>query len=275
MPESNTSEALKRPAIYAHRGSSTEMPENTCAAYDWALALGSDVLETDVRLSAEGTLFMFHDDKLDRVTNGSGLIGNAKDADISALDAAFHFVKPDGSSLRNQDIGLITLDTMFAKYPDTRINIDIKDNHQRAVDEIVRLIRHYNRAALTTVGSFHTKVIVSLRAMAPDIRTAALKEEVARLYFGRALPGSNSAVDGTSIDRPYKALQMPLRYYGIPLTTKKFIALGKSLGLDLVYWTVNEKQEMEKLKALAVDGIVTDRPDLARKILGEGTVNPW
>ena len=275
MPAHETSQPRTRPAIYAHRGSSTVMPENTCAAYDWALALGSDVLETDVRLSAQGTLFMFHDEKLDRVTNGTGPIGKADDTQISALDAAYHFVKPDGTSMRDQGINLISLDELFVRYPDTRINIDIKDNHQRAVDEIVRLIRHYNRTALTTVGSFHTKMIRSLRAVAPEIRTAALKEEVASLYFGRVLPGSGHAKSDASIKRPYKALQMPLRYYGIPLTTKKFIALGRSLGLDLVFWTVNEKEEMEKLLSLGVDGIVTDRPDLAKEVVGEGAVKSW
>jgi len=174
-----------------------------------------------------------------------------------------------------RELALLTLDNLFASYPHTRINIDIKDNNQRAVEEVVRLIRHYDRAELTTVGSFHTNDILSLRAMAPEIRTAALKEEVARLYFGRMLPGASPATDAALIERPYKALQMPLRYFGIPLTTPKFIALGKALELDLVFWTVNERKGLEKLQALEVDGIVTDRPDLAKEVLGDGTVNTW
>jgi len=265
----------KRPAIYAHRGSSSQMPENTAPAYDWALACGADVLETDVRLSAQGTLFMFHDERLGRITNGSGRVASASDAELATLDAAYNFVNADGSSMRDQGIGLLSLDAMFAKYPDTRINIDIKDNNQRAVDEIVRLIRHYDRTELTTVGSFHTNDILSLRAMAPEVRTAALKEEVARLYFGRMLPGRKAATEAALTERPYKALQMPLRYFGIPLTTEKFIAHGKTLGLDLVFWTVNERKGFQKLQTLGVDGIVTDRPDLAKEVLGDGTVNAW
>jgi len=275
MTASDISLPSKRPAVYAHRGSSTVMPENTCAAYDWALAQGADVLETDVRLSAQGTLFMFHDEQLNRTTNGTGPVKDADDAEILALDAAYHFVKTDGSPLRGQSIGLITLDTLFEKYPDTRINIDIKDNHQRAVDETVRLIRHYDRAMLTTVGSFHTKVILSLRRLAPEVRTAALKEEVAQLYFGRLLPGSNPIAHNSSTDKPYQALQIPLRYYGIPLAKKGFINHCRKIGLDLVYWTVNERTEMEELTALGVDGIVTDRPDLAKEVVGDGSVLLW
>jgi len=275
MTASDISLPSKRPAVYAHRGSSTVMPENTCAAYDWALAQGADVLETDVRLSAQGTLFMFHDEQLNRTTNGTGPVKDADDAEILALDAAYHFVNTDGSSLRDQDIGLITLATLFERYPNTRINIDIKDNSQRAVDEIVRLIRHFDRTRLTTVGSFHTKVIRSLRALAPEVRTAALKEEVAQLYFGRLLPGSSPMAHNTRIEKPYKALQIPLRYYGIPLTKTAFIAHCRKIGMDLVYWTVNEQEEMEKLTALGVDGIVTDRPDLAKEVVGDGSVFAW
>jgi len=76
----------KRSTIYAHRGSSIVMPENTLLAYEWALAQGADVLETDVRLSRDGTLHMFHDEGLSRITETSGLVLDVSDDDLNALD---------------------------------------------------------------------------------------------------------------------------------------------------------------------------------------------
>jgi len=221
---------VDRPAIYAHRGSSIVMPENTIQAYEWALAQGADVLETDIRLSSDGTLFMFHDEDL--------------------------------SSLRGSGVRLITLEELFTRFPDVPINIDIKDNIEQAAIETARLIEAYDRLDLTTVGSFHTNVITHLRGIAPLVRTAALKGEVANLYFGRCLPRKVSHCC-------FCALQIPQTYMSLPLATRAFVEYGKSLGIEMVFWTVNDVADMQRLWDLGVDGIVTDYPDLAYELFND------
>ena len=253
---------VDRPAIYAHRGSSIVMPENTLPAYEWSLAQGSDVLETDVRLSSDGTLYMFHDEDLSRITETSGLVLDASDDDLNALDAAYHFTDGKGQSLRGSGVKLITLEELFTHFPDVPINIDIKDNIEQAAAETARLIKAYDRFDLTTVGSFHTNVIAHLRKIAPRIRTAALKGEVANLYFGRCLPRKVS-------NCCFCALQIPQTYMRLPLATRAFVEYGKSLGIEIVFWTVNDVADMKRLWDLGVDGIVTDYPDRAYALFND------
>ncbi len=253
---------VDRPAIYAHRGSSIVMPENTIQAYEWALAQGADVLETDIRLSSDGTLFMFHDEDLSRITQASGPVLSASDDELCALDAAYHFTDDKGQSLRGSGVRLITLEELFTRFPDVPINIDIKDNIEQAAIETARLIEAYDRLDLTTVGSFHTNVITHLRGIAPLVRTAALKGEVANLYFGRCLPRKVSHCC-------FCALQIPQTYMSLPLATRAFVEYGKSLGIEMVFWTVNDVADMQRLWDLGVDGIVTDYPDLAYELFND------
>lgn len=236
------------------------MPENTLSAYQWALNNGASVLETDVRLSRDGTLFMFHDESLERITDGQGTVISTADRQLRQLNAACrnHETQFHAAPVP-ENVPLITLEELFQRLPDAAINIDIKDNLIEAADEVNRLIERYDRRSLTTVGSFHASVILHLRALNPMIRTAALKGEAARLYFGRWLGL------GTETSN-YAALQIPTRYKGLPLATQSFVTYCQGLGLEVVFWTVNEPEMFERLQALGVNGVVTDYSDIAQQV---------
>jgi glycerophosphoryl diester phosphodiesterase len=88
-------------------------PENTAHAFDFAVSAGADVLETDVRLSRDGVVVVTHDAKLDRTTNGQGLVRNWSMRDMAKLSACCHFVDPQGRSHRGVNVGLMTLDELF------------------------------------------------------------------------------------------------------------------------------------------------------------------
>lgn len=235
------------------------MPENTLPAYQWALKNGATVLETDVRLSRDGTLFMFHDESLARITDGRGAVIEASDQQLRQVTVCHPETTGAKQPAAHQSVPLITLEELFDALPDTPINIDIKDNLTAAADEVVRLIEHYDRDVLTTVGSFHASVILHLRKRNPTIRTAALKGEAARLYFGRLV-----GLKAPDID--YVALQIPVRYKGLPLATRSFVNYCRQLGLEMVYWTVNEPEMLRHLQAIGVDGVVTDHADIARAV---------
>lgn len=253
------------PAIYAHRGSSIMAPENTLPAYEWALEHGTVVLETDVRLSRDGQLFMFHDESLERTTDGRGRVADTTSSALKRLNAAARFIRPGEPHVRPWQVSLLTLEELFASYPSVRINIDIKDNSNAAVEAVIQLVRQFDRNELTTVASFYTDVIVHLREKAPEIRTAALKEEVAQLYFGR-FAGPLKHLGASAGVKPFHALQIPLRWRGMRLATAAFIRHGQQLGYEMVYWTVNDEATIKSLQALGVDGVVTDRPDIAQEI---------
>lgn len=246
--------------VYAHRGSAVLAPENTVAAFELALGFGADVLETDVRLSRDGVVFVTHDERLERTTDGRGRVRDHPADTLARLDAGYRFVDPDGRPARGTGVGLATLEELLARYPETRVNVDIKDPDGRAADAVAAVLARAAAEARVTVGSFHPAVLARFREVAPDVATAASRREVAELYFGRFLP---AAAAGTP---PYRWLQIPPRWLGIPLATRAFIDAARSRGVGTVYWTINEPSAMRALLERGASGIVTDRPDLAREV---------
>lgn len=248
---------MVRPDIYAHRGSTVLAPENTVEAFELALSYGADVLETDVRLSRDGELVVTHDARLERTTDGNGPVREHKFAALARLDAGYRFVGPDGRAARGTGVRLVTLSALLARFPSTRVNVDLKDDDPMAAAALVRVIEGAGAERRVTVGSFHADTLARFRALAPGIATAAGQAEVARLYFGR-LSGSAGRRS-----LPYRWLQIPPSWFGIPLATRAFIEHARSRGVGAVYWTINEPTRMRELVARGASGVVTDRPDLA------------
>ncbi len=243
--------------IFAHRGSGVVAPENTVPAFDFAVQHQADVLETDVRLSRDGHVIVTHDDTLDRTTNGHGLVREHNLVDLKQLDAGYRFINPDGRSFKHQQIQLITLDELFQLYPGVGINIDIKDDDPQAARAVAAVVNQYSASHWINVGSFNPACMKLFRQCAPDISTAATKAEVARLLLGpKQFP-----------PLAYQLLQIPLSYWGIPLARQRFINKVHDAHLEIIHWTINDQATMLKLFSRHVDGIVTDRADIALKTL--------
>lgn len=251
--------------IYAHRGSTLLAPENTAAAFDLAINLGADVLETDVRLSADNRLIVTHDATLERTTDATGPVCSLPASALAELDAGYRTVSLDGRRWARQGIRLMTLDELFESYPETAINIDIKDNSMQAPVEVAACVRRHGRESDTTTGSFHSAVIRQFRRVAPALRTAATLPEVASLYFSRRRDSRPEA---------YQAIQIPIRWYGLSLMTQGFINRVQRKPLELCYWTINDEALMIRLARMGIDGIVTDRPDLAASVRKECCAAP-
>ena len=239
--------------IYAHRGSTILAPENTATAFELALAYGADVLEIDVRLSRDGHVIVTHDATVDRTSNGHGNVDQLRLSQLKRLDAAHHFTDLVGKKYRGKGIQFITLDEMFEVFSTTRINIDIKDNTPKAAEAVVKAIEKAGKQKLVNVGSFHSSALAHFRKQAPEVTTAATQSEVAKLYFGGmfSTPGH------------YQYLQIPTNYFGIPLAPAWFIDKARQRDIQTVYWTINDIGTMSSLAAKGVDGLVTDRIDLA------------
>ena len=244
--------------IFAHRGSTQLAPENTREAFDLALKLGADVLETDVRVGYDGSVFVTHDATLERTTNGTGLVKH-RDADyLSRLDAGARFVDANGGSYANRNIRLICLQDLLQEYAGVKINIDIKDSDPEAAVHVAKVLQQHAEKEVT-VGSFHEGVVQRFGEIAPDIATAATRTEVARLYFNPGKPGP----------LPFQTLQIPTRYWMFNLARKPFIERMQMLGLTVTYWTINDTASMRKLVLAGANGLVTDRTDLAAALLRE------
>lgn len=248
--------------MFAHRGSTVLAPENTREAFDLALRYGADVLETDVRLSRDGVVFVTHDACLERTTNGQGQVRAQTSRSLSSLDAGYRFVDPDGRPARDQGVRLMSLSALLEQYPDTRINVDIKDADGLAAAAVAEVIAERSAEQRIIVGSFHAPTLARFRQLAPGVATAATRNEVAGLYFGRALPRNWKPASLAC-----QWLQIPPSWHGIPLATPGFLAAARAEGLRIAYWTINDPARIQLLRDRGVDAIVTDRPDLARAII--------
>lgn len=249
--------SLTKPRLFAHRGSSLLAPENTQAAFDLAMQYQADVLETDVRLSKDGIVMVTHDETLERTTDGNGLVRDYTAKALKRLNAAHRFIDTNNVPYSGAAMSILTLHELFEHYPSVGINIDIKDNDQHAATAVAKVVLDREKANKTApwinVGSFHANVIKRFRAQAPQVSTAATRQEVARLVFGstrRIVPA-------------YRLLQIPVAYWGIRLVGNRFINKVHRLNCEVAYWTINDASHIRRLLKKGCDGVVTDRPDLA------------
>jgi glycerophosphoryl diester phosphodiesterase len=235
------------PLAFAHQGAhSADGPgENTMAAFEAAVAQGYRYLETDAHATTDGVLVAFHDDRLDRLTDRAGAIGDLPYADVRA------------ARVRNHD-EIPLLEDLLTAWPDVRINIDPK--HNAAVDPLIELIRRTGTVDRVCIGAFSDRRLSRVRqALGPRLCTSMGPRQVSRLVAAaRGLPaGSFSAA----------CVQVPVRRGPVPLVTERFVTAAHDRGLQVHVWTVNQADEMHRLLDLGVDGIMTDRTDVLKAVL--------
>jgi glycerophosphoryl diester phosphodiesterase len=255
-----------RPIVFAHRGGSALRPENTIAAFDHGLSLGADGLEFDVHLSRDGVVVVHHDATLDRTTSGKGPVAALTADELGRLDAAYWFRGQDAAEypFRGLGSGVPTLRQVLRRYPGVRLIIELKVNApalaHRTIDE-VRAAGAIDRVAL---GSFGTRVLRAARLYEPRIRTGSSREET-RLALYRSwvrLP----------VRRPnYQEYQVPEVAGATRVVTPRFVRDAHAAGCAVHVWTVDEAADMRRLIGWGVDGIISDRPDVAVQVAREGT----
>ena len=177
--------AHDRPLLFAHRGGSTLAPENTIAAFANGVRFGADALELDVRLTADNQVVVFHDETLERTTNGSGKVRDHTLAELKQLDAGYHFSTDDGATypFRDQGVTIPTLAEVYVDFPAHQINVDIKDPLLEAAERLDEVIEEAGATDRTIVGSFHSDILTHFRSLAPAVATAASKSEVQSFYL--------------------------------------------------------------------------------------------
>jgi glycerophosphoryl diester phosphodiesterase len=244
------------PIRLAHRGSRILWPENTLEAFQGAIDLGYRYIETDVQLTADGTVVVFHDDDLDRLTNAVGPIRAWRWEDVQHLDAAWFFGSEAGYPMRYTGCRISSLEEIFATFPDVCFNIDIKcGGAEWAVADV---IRRWGREESVLVGGFVDRRTARFRRITKgQVATSAGRRVAVAMW-------SASRV-GRTVRRPEVAYQVPYDY--TPRLDRKFIDAVHRAGAQVHAWTVNEIPDMIQLLDMGVDGIVTDRPDLLNDVV--------
>ncbi|TFF91563.1 glycerophosphodiester phosphodiesterase [Candidatus Thorarchaeota archaeon] len=264
MPVRNVFE-IERPLIMAHRGDPSAAPENTLLAMEKAVEVGADVLETDVRLTKDNRLVLFHDETLDRTTNKTGRVQDYTLAELEEIDLGWSFT-PDGGEthpFRGQGQTVVTLEEALERFREVWMNLDIKNLEPVAAERLTERLRDYDRQDTVTVASFHPEQLERFRNLAPTVITSAHPGEVKRFVIGlksRLLP--------LLVRNPeYRAFQVPIRQGGTEIVNKRFIQEAHKRGIYVHVWTINDRETMEWLIDIDVDGIFTDNPVLLREVL--------
>jgi glycerophosphoryl diester phosphodiesterase len=247
------------PLRFAHRGSRVLWPENTAEAFQGAVDLGYAYIETDVRITRDGVVVVFHDDTLERTTNGTGAVDRWDFADLKRLDAAYWFDEAAGYPKRGTGVRVRSLDEVFEMWPNVRFNIDLKGpNLEWAVADV---IKRRGMEHKTMIGSFVDHRIARFRRITRgEIATSAGPASVLAMVVMSRLR--------RTVRRPVQAYQLPFDYGTVPID-RKLVDSIHSAGAQLHTWTVNEAADMHRLLDLGVDGIVSDRPDVLKEVVQE------
>lgn len=261
--EENFQRRTQRPLVIAHRGGAGLWPENTIHAFERARELGVDVLEIDVRVTADDVLVVMHDATLERTTDGHGPINKLTLSQLKKLDAAFHW-SPDGGRsfpLRGRGISVPTLQEVFKTFSGIRFNIEPKQMEPSLVKPLCRMIRENGMTKKVMVGSFSAEVLEEFRGECSEVATSASPTEVSDFL---------AMVNGRSENTrrlKAQALQIPEYILGRNVLTREFVERAHALELQVHPWTINDEESMKRLIELGVDGIITDYPDRLMALL--------
>lgn len=242
---------------FAHRGGAfhpeIEGLENTLAAFEHAVSLGYQYLETDVHATRDGVLLAFHDTVLDRVTESQGSLANLTRDEVA------------GTLIRGRE-EIPTLEELLEHLPHARFNIDIKSG--QAVEPLADAIGRTGTQDRVCVGAFSERRLRAFRRLVgPRVATASGPVAIAAR---RLLPSGRVGTLATRVlGIQGNALQVPHRRNGITVVTETFVRRAHAAGVPVHVWVVDHPAEMRELLDLGVDGLMTDRTDLLREVLLE------
>ena len=236
---------MRQWARIAHRGASAEMPENSLSAFRRAVEIGVDGVEMDVHLSRDGRVIVMHDAKLDRTTNGEGLIREKTLAELRDLT-----IQPTGEAIP-------TLEDALEAIPlDVLAIVEIKA--AEATEPTARIVQQMNRLDQVVVISFDPSALATLRRLDSRIPTA--------LLIRRELVKDNPIANGVAMLRAAQEVGTSTLDLNASLVTPESSWEIRRRGGNIWTWTVNEIDRMRALLELGVTGITSDYPDRLNEI---------
>ncbi|HEY0533308.1 MAG TPA: glycerophosphodiester phosphodiesterase family protein [Actinoplanes sp.] len=251
---------MNRPLVFAHRGGADPLPEHTLGAYLRAVDDGADGVECDVRLTRDGHLVCVHDRRLDRTSNGRGLVSTKTLAELDRLDfGSWHPGYPVDEEPLPDLTRLLTLDRLLGALRDcgrpVRLLIETKHPSRYGAEverRLVVLLRRHGLAdprpdslVQVTVMSFAALALRRIRAQAPGIPTVYLLELLPP-GVGRGLLPFGARIAGPGV--------------GLARSRPSLVPAIKAAGHQAYVWTVNAEDDLKMVLDQQVDGVITDRP---------------
>jgi glycerophosphoryl diester phosphodiesterase len=245
--------------VIAHRGANRSCPENTIPAFKAALAFGVDGFENDVHMTRDGACVVLHDDTVDRTSDGKGRVCDFTLAQLRALDFGGWF-SPDFSGTRIPTLAEWYAHTTALKL----VNVEIKSAPKGCVESaaaVVRLAKEAGVFARLLVSSFDLAALQACKREDAACKTALLYS-----------PYDEEICEAVDADAAGFARENALDAYHphFSLLTPAYLDRCHTAGLTVNAWTVNAQHALEKCRDWGCDGIITDVPDLAMRVVYGG-----
>ena len=244
-----------RTLVIGHRGAMGYAPENTLASFELALQQGADFVELDVHLSRDGQVVVMHDERLERTTDGRGLVRDWSVSELRRLDAGAWF-DPRFAGERVPTLQEV-LEWAAGR---TRLAIEIKNGplyYDGIEARVVELLRRHDLRQQAIVISFDHQALRRLRALDEGLLTGAL-------YSCRpADPVGLAAAAGAQVLEPHWSHVTPAD-----------VAAAHAAGLLVSTWTTSDPDTMRGLIEAGVDGIATNHPDVLTRLLAASQATP-
>lgn len=251
------------PWAIAHQGGRRLWPENTLYAFDKAATLGVDVLEMDLRITADGEIVVIHDATVDATTDGAGRVDEMSLAEIRKLDAGYRF--DDGSEtfrFRGKGLEVPTLEDVLTRFSSSRLILEMKEFTPDRAARLCDVLEAHDATQRVLVASFGHDSMRAFRQACPTVATSATMREALMLY---QLHRMHLASFYRS---PAVALQIPETFRDRRVVDSELLKLADDYNLKIQVWTVNDEAGMKRLVELGVQGIMTDHPDRLLRLLG-------
>ncbi len=255
------------PLLIAHRGGAALAPENTLVAFRNAVEnWDADLIETDVRLTADGRVVIMHDPTVDRTTDGSGAVAEMTWRQLRDFDAAYHYRDANGEhSLRGTGVRIPLFAELLEALPQARFIVEAKVPEVAA--PLVKDIMAADADHRVIIGAVRASTLAGARHY-PGPQGASKRQVT--LYWllhhvGLAGRFYTPRADG---------FQLPEWSGSLHVTTPRMVRAAHRANIPVYVWTVNDPADMRRLLEWGADGIMTDRPDLLAEVVSEVTGRP-
>lgn len=248
---------MKEILVWAHRGASGTMPENTLPAFQKAAEMHADGVELDIQLSKDGEIIVMHDEKVDRTSNGKGWVKDMTLEQLKQLDVSYG----------HTELGTVTIPTMkevfeLLKPTDLTINIELKTgilDYPGIEEKIITLTKEEGFEDRVIYSSFNHYTIMRIQKLDPKAKTAFLY--------------ADGPIDMPEYGRDHHINALHPAFYNLRMPD--FMKKTKEYGLDVNVWTVNSEEYVKLCIQAGVNAIITNYPDMAVKVIRENQNNPF
>jgi len=263
--------------IAGHRGASMEFAPNTMEAFRRLVEIDPNaMIELDVWPTKDGEVVVFHDALMEVSSNGKGPVPSHTLAEVRALEAGYSVTVDGGKTypFRGKGCRIPTLDQVLRAFPNSLVSIDIKHPENGFAEKVMAVVQDRGMMDRVVIGSFSDDMVRFIRARYPRVAITMGSSDVKRFLVLQmlCLPGFFRSTCDVFMVPQFSNTDLPEELpggvsQGFRVITKGFIDSARRIGYPVLAWTINRRENMERLVAMGIGGIITDDPALLKEIV--------